>query len=185
MAGSSPASNKHRCFLQNSAVSNPRKKRKCRNRTRTSADTKSDTVVRRNFLRTDLRHWPAGTQRRAPDKRRVCGRPDTKSDTVVRRTKPAQSFTTLYICPVPHADRQRFASGGDADDAALDSEGARTPPAAALSWQPPRRAAIGLGAETINRSAAAIGRGAAAGLRAIDRELGPKSAYRRGGSARR
>src|SRR5262252_6094851 len=73
---SSPASNKHRCFLQNSAISDSRKKWKWRNRTRTSADTQSDTVVRPNFLRTDRNYWPAGERNSAPDKRQAYGRSD-------------------------------------------------------------------------------------------------------------
>jgi hypothetical protein len=88
--------------------------------------------------------------------------------------------------------RRRRASGGSADDADSEQPAQTTAPAAppsSTSWLPPRAQAMGLGASAINRGAEAVGRGVAAGLMALDKaghELtGSRSAYRRGGSARR
>jgi hypothetical protein len=85
----------------------------------------------------------------------------------------------------PSRRRKKFTGGGVADD---DTPQPPTPAAAAPSstpWSlPPRAAALVQGAGRINDAATAIGRGVAAGLTAIDRETGPRRAYRVGGRAK-
>jgi hypothetical protein len=85
----------------------------------------------------------------------------------------------------PSRRRKKFTDGGVADD---DTAQPPTPAAAAPSstpWSlPPRAAALVQGAGRINDAATAIGRGVAAGLTAIDRETGPRRAYRVGGRAK-